>query len=373
MKTKIHQYDGIQALRFLAALLVVITHSSFYASERLGTHNMIWGNGADGVDIFFVISGFVMVISSRNLIDIPLGWARFAIQRLTRIIPLYWLATSVKVIVLLFSAEVLTIRTFDIGDIVNSYFFIPYKKTPQLIEPFLGVGWTLTFEMFFYLVFTIALLIRVNIYIFVGILMALISVLSLFRPESYPVWMFLLNPIVLEFWFGMIIGYFALNNKFITPFFGVVFSVLCLLWIIFKPHLGLSRVIMSGIPSAILIFSVVSIEPYIQNKIPRLVLFFGAASYSLYLFHPLIAPAVPILLNKIHAQILILSIVMSTITALTASAIVYRYFELSITHAVKRLPFISIYTHKPLIEIEAISITADLLSKTTHTKILRDE
>ncbi|WP_347987288.1 acyltransferase [Methylomonas sp. AM2-LC] len=352
MDIKKHQYDGIQALRFIAALLVVITHSTFYAAERLGTHNQIWNNGASGVDIFFVISGFVMVISSRNLIGIPQGWAKFAIQRLTRITPLYWLATSIKVIVMLFSAEMVVHSTLNIGNIVNSYFFIPYKKSADLIEPLLGVGWTLTFEMFFYLVFTFALLIRINIYIFVGILMGLISVLSLFRPENFPVWMFLFNSIVLEFWLGMIIGYFALNNKLISPALAMIFSIVCLLWIVFKPSFHLPRLIVSGIPSAILVFSMVSIEPYIQNRIPRIILFFGAASYSLYLFHPLIAPVVPVLLNKIHAPILNLSIGVSILVALAASAIVYRYIELSIIHAVKRLPLIARYTHKPIIEVE---------------------
>ena len=315
-----------------------------------------------------------MVISSRNLRDISGGWTTFFIQRLTRILPLYWLATSIKVAILLISPAIVLHSTFDLVNTINSYFFIPYKKSPNLIEPLLGVGWTLVFEMFFYLTFTVALLIRANIYIFVGAIMVLITVLSPFRPDNnYPVWMFLLNPIVLEFWFGMIVGYATLNNKITSFPIAVTSSILCCLFIIFAPDLGVSRVIMFGIPSAVLLHAIVSIEPYIQNKIPAPILFFGAASYSLYLFHPMIAPAIPSLLNKAHISTLSLSIILSVTASLIAAAIIYRYIELPITHATKRLPFISIYTHKPIIEMDTNPITTTALGNTDQTETIRDD
>lgn len=348
---KLHQYDGVQALRFLAALLVVTTHSFFYASERLGANVRVWDIGTRGVDIFFVISGFVMVVSSRNLINVPQGWAKFAIQRVTRIVPLYWLATSLKVLFMLFSAGMVLHAEFDLDNVLGSYFFIPYLKKPDLIEPVLGVGWTLVFEMFFYFVFSIALFMRVNIYVFVGAIMVLLSLMSLLRPVNYPVWMYLIDPIVLEFWFGMIIGYLTLNGKLIKSPYVAIVSLLTILWIVFVPGGSMSRVIVAGIPSALLVYTVVSIEPYLQNKIPKIILFFGAASYSLYLFHPLIAPIVPVFLNKVHFPILTLSVLLSIFVALSASALVYLYVELSITHLLRRTSLISRYTHKSLTEI----------------------
>ncbi|MGB8899043.1 MAG: acyltransferase family protein, partial [Methylocella sp.] len=66
-------YTGIQALRFLAAILVVMVHATLYTKERLDPTFGIWSPGAAGVDIFFVISGFVMVVSSRKLMTQPAG------------------------------------------------------------------------------------------------------------------------------------------------------------------------------------------------------------------------------------------------------------------------------------------------------------
>src|SRR5271156_3493356 len=70
-------YLGLQVLRVMAAVLVLITHSGFYASERLDRSFTYWETGAAGVDLFFVISGFVMVYSSVNLIGNPKGWLVF--------------------------------------------------------------------------------------------------------------------------------------------------------------------------------------------------------------------------------------------------------------------------------------------------------
>lgn len=349
--TKNHQYDGVQALRFLAALLVVITHSFFYATERLGGAAVEWGNGARGVDIFFVISGFVMIISSRNLVGIPRGWAKFAIQRVTRIVPLYWLATSIKVLVMLGAAGLVLHADFDMTNIIKSYFFIPYEKSSGKIEPLLGVGWTLVFEMFFYLVFTMALYLRANVYAFVGIAMLILTGLSLLRPEQPPVWMYLFNSIVLEFLFGMITGYFALKERFFGLYSSVAVIVLTLWLLILVPSYGLPRFVV-GIPAALLVYSVVSIEPYLRNRIPNLLLFFGAASYSLYLFHPLFIPVVPVLLHKMHIPIVGLSAALCVASALVIAAFVYQFVELPIIHLFRRLPLISGYSHKPVTEIK---------------------
>ena len=97
------------------------------------------------------------------------------------------------------------------------------------------------------------------------------------------------------------------------------------------------RVMVSGIPATVLIFSIVSLEPFLRNKIPNPILFFGAASYSLYLFHPIIAPAVPVLLNKYHIPVLSLSVSLSILAALSAGAFIYWYIEVGITRFVKQL------------------------------------
>ena len=178
-----YRFDGVQALRFLAAMMVVFTHSVFYASERLGAGKFSWGTGAQGVDIFFVISGFVMVISSRHLVNHIDGWKIFFRKRLARIVPLYWTATTVKLVVLLLASGLVLHSKLDWWSIFKSYFFIP-THTSNGVRVLLGVGSTLVFEMFFYFVFATALYLKKNIYMFAGVVLLFFSLLSIFRGKD---------------------------------------------------------------------------------------------------------------------------------------------------------------------------------------------
>jgi exopolysaccharide production protein ExoZ len=346
MTSKSYQFDGIQALRLFAALLVVTTHSFFYSTERLGAQSVMWGNGARGVDIFFVISGFVMIIASRNLVGTQLGWAKFAIQRAIRIIPLYWIVTSIKVLVMIFSTSLVLHAELDLDNIIGSYFFIPYKKDATHVEPLMGVGWTLIFEMFFYLVFSIALLLRVNVYIFVGFVMIVLSMLSLMRPIDYPVWMYLFNPMVLEFWLGMIIGYFVLKGKLIKARYAVLLLILSTAWIMFSNEIIIPEVISIGISAVVLVYSVVSLESFLKPNISKYVLFLSAASYSLYLVHPIFAPMVPVLMSKIGVRIFGLSVFLSVLFSIGVAILTYMHIESPITNYLKKSFLMSIFKYK---------------------------
>ena len=137
---------GIQYLRALAALAVVV----FHAAERSGYAFAI---GAAGVDVFFVISGFIMwVIADRR----PLSPGRFLADRIRRIVPVYWLATGVMVagaLAGLFPNLVLTVE-----HVVASLAFVPARSpSTGALWPVLVQGWTLNYEMFFYLVFAASL------------------------------------------------------------------------------------------------------------------------------------------------------------------------------------------------------------------------
>ena len=85
----------IQALRAVAALMVVAYHAfDLWAVRITQSSGGYWTNGAAGVDIFFVISGFVMVVSSRKLVGQPGAALTFMRHRIVRIVPLYWLLTT---------------------------------------------------------------------------------------------------------------------------------------------------------------------------------------------------------------------------------------------------------------------------------------
>jgi peptidoglycan/LPS O-acetylase OafA/YrhL len=117
-----------------------------------------WENGAAGVDIFFIISGFVMVISSRRFVDRAGTWLIFLRHRAVRIVPLYWLLTTVKIIAVAILGGVVLRTGLGFNFVTGSYLFLPVTDSAGHFRPVLPVGWTLTYEFLFYLLFAAALL-----------------------------------------------------------------------------------------------------------------------------------------------------------------------------------------------------------------------
>lgn len=332
-----HRYDGVQALRFVAALMVVLTHSFYYTSERLGAGVLKFSGGAKGVDVFFVISGFVMIISSQRLFGTERGWSVFMSNRLVRIAPLYWVATTFKLVVLLAMSRYVLHSSLDWEVIIKSYLFIPSRNIDGVVAPFLGVGWTLVYEMFFYIIFACALYLNVNVFVFVGFLLAGFSSLSLFQGDSQSVWWFITNPLIMEFYFGMLIGYFAMRGYCklsVTASCAIALVALC--YLMFSPNLfDLPRLIEGGVPAALLVWCIVSVEGVIQSKVPRWVIYFGAASYSFYLFHPLVSPLAPVILRRAGVDSFVLSVLLCVAIALSFSSLVHTFLEKPMTSYIK--------------------------------------
>ncbi len=133
------ELQSIQALRAIAATSVILVHIPFI------------GKGAFGVDIFFVISGFIICyISSLNSDD-------FLLKRVFRIVPLYWLGTFGVFLLALVVPAWLNATTANLTDLAKSLFLIPYKREDGGTFPMLFLGWTLEYEMFFYFAFGLAL------------------------------------------------------------------------------------------------------------------------------------------------------------------------------------------------------------------------
>ena len=131
----------IQALRAVAALLVVVYHAFDMWDLRIGP-GLSWTNGAAGVDIFFVVSGFVMVVSSQRLLSQPRGWLTFMRHRIVRIVPLYWLLTTLKLALVVFFADLALRSNLDLDYVVRSYLFLPVVDSAGHFRPLLSVGWT---------------------------------------------------------------------------------------------------------------------------------------------------------------------------------------------------------------------------------------
>ncbi|MFV0281733.1 MAG: acyltransferase family protein, partial [Rhodoblastus sp.] len=150
---------SIQALRALAAAMVVFHHAQNDAA-RIAAEN-----GADfsrvlilpwaaGVDLFFVVSGFVMVLSAEKLFAAPGGASQFLRRRIARIMPLYWLATAIFALAALRGAAAGKQLAPSLSEILASFAFLPWPRgLDGAPRPVHSLGWTLEYEMFFYCVF----------------------------------------------------------------------------------------------------------------------------------------------------------------------------------------------------------------------------
>lgn len=335
------EYWTIQALRFVAAFAVVCVHSTFYAHERLSSGVTVYGQGAHGVRLFFVISGFVMILSSQRLVEQSKGWLVFAIKRILRIVPLYWLILTTKFIIMQFAAGLALHTRTDPVYIVQSYFFVPAYNLDGEIKPFHGVGWTLNFEMFFYLLFTLAMLLRIRAERFAGPILIALAAASLLREATWPAPLqFLCDPIVLDFLAGMLIARWCQRGLVIAPAvaWALVAVGLAGLFVPYgmPPMPPLVSSLLLTLFSAATILGAAALEPRIGSAMPRWAVFMGAASYSLYLVHPLTGPAAPAILAKLGLNWPWLAVLGSIAIASAAGAMVYVLVETPVTRFLNR-------------------------------------
>ncbi|APG94958.1 acyltransferase family protein [Sinorhizobium americanum] len=267
---------AIQYLRAAAALAVVI----FHAAEKTGHDFTI---GAAGVDVFFVISGFIMwVICDRR----PVTPAKFIADRLRRIVPVYWFATAVMISGALAGLFPNLVLTLD--HVLASLVFIPVRSPSSgEIWPVLVQGWTLNFEMLFYAVFAASLLLprHLRLPAITGLFMALVAVGLVARSENALLLTYT-RPIILEFVAGMILGEFWLRGK--VPGATIGSSLIaCSLGgfaLIGGLHLPFDERT-TGPLAVLLVLGALSLEA--SGRVPMLNLpaLLGNASYSIYLWH----------------------------------------------------------------------------------------
>src|SRR5829696_2873445 len=154
-------FFSIQYLRGVAALMVVYTHASVQTQRYADVELPFSAHGAAGVDIFFVISGFIMWMTTIG--DTPTSKPLpFISRRISRIVPLYWVLTTGIVIVGLVRPDLLSSTVITVWHVLASFFFIPYPHPADngSLVPVLIPGWTLNYEMFFYAIFACSLTVK---------------------------------------------------------------------------------------------------------------------------------------------------------------------------------------------------------------------
>lgn len=338
-------FTGVQILRGIAAVLVVIFHCGLMVQDRfpeIGT-GMLLRSGASGVDIFFPISGFVMVISTLALAQRPDAWRIFAERRLIRIVPLYWIATSLKVLAVLALPALALHSKLTPWHTIASYLFVFAYNAEGKPEPVVPVGWTLNFEMFFYAVFAATLFCRKPLFRTVTAVMVLVALAGAAIPKPYaPLSLF--NPIVLEFVGGMAIARLTLAGLTVRPATAIGLGLAALAAMVATDALSddtveRARLLLWGVPGALMLFAAVSAEPWIRTREWRLPKLAGDASYSIYLSHGFVLPVFGIAFAKSGMHGLIgaaTAFVVSIVVSVAAGIGVYLWIERPITQGLLR-------------------------------------
>jgi exopolysaccharide production protein ExoZ len=278
---------GIQALRGVAALLVVFRHA---AKTVTNDGPNAFPVGQFGVDIFFVISGVVIYLTGRNLTA-----PQFLARRLIRIVPLYWLILCVAI-----AGDV--VRGKDnpnlLVNAILSFLFIPSRGENGAVFPPITVGWSLNFEMFFYLICAGILLTLGGKRLLSGTSAVILAVVAigfalydvLPWPE-YPV-MILFLPLILEFLAGMWLAHFSRTRGVGMP---LMVSVILLLgscvWVAISPTsepYERWRFLTWGIPAVAIVWAVLCAESQVHFEKWKPALALGDASYALYLVHMIV-------------------------------------------------------------------------------------
>jgi len=279
MKTLI----SIQYLRAVAVGLVLFFHCR---DQFPGFTAILPGIGAGGVDLFFVISGFIMVTITAERETSP---AQFMLRRIIRIAPLYWFFTSAVAAAALVAPTLFRDTLVTPGHYVLSLLFIPHDDhvVRTMMSPLLKVGWTLNYEMFFYLCFSLSMLIpRWRVPICVAGISVLVLLGRLLPLEGAA--RFYTDPIMLEFCFGMILGWaYTSGQKASVPWataLVLIGIVLC-----FVIPVETRRTVHYGIGAAMIVAGGLSLERFVPKL--RIPLLLGDASYSIYLAHlyPIVA------------------------------------------------------------------------------------
>lgn len=331
---------NVQALRALAALLVVVVHLETLGAA-MGLGRQVFGPFAVGVDLFFVISGFIMVHTTSGKAISP---GAFMLNRLLRIAPLYWVLTIAVFVLAALRPALLGATQADWGALAQSLAFIPYERADGTVRPILFVGWSLNLEMAFYALFAVILGLRdVTSRIALGIilLIAAVALGRLLDPPGLPALRFLTQPVLLEFAAGMAIGWlhpllpasrYAARWAVPAAAGGLVALVMVAQW----PLPG-------GWPATLLPACAVVLAALVAEKGGLAfdwppVRALGDASFALYLVHPFVTQAWTVgatrlaILDAASAPLLM---ILAMGCAVAAGLFVHRRLERPLGHAVR--------------------------------------
>ncbi len=316
--------NNVQILRAIAAISVVLHHaytrSISYGIES--SHLKVFGDfGQAGVDLFFVISGFILVYAFRKN---EKSAFHFLKDRYVRIAPVYYIVTVVLCVLYLIIPDIFRNFSFTFSEFFLSVMFLSQLTLDK--QPILGVGWTLEYEMFFYLVFFLSISFRR--YLRLEVLIALIIFGLVLSGIA--------SPICLEFLAGVILYVFYKANKIRYLAIG---SSSCFVFVVILIAAGVIpfdhswRVVSLGV-GALSVLAVMLCMRSFQNPI---LLYLGEASYSIYLVHDLaLSLIIKINVNYMRVEPFDWLPILFSLLAIAVGVLFYEVIEKPTTRILKK-------------------------------------
>ena len=303
--------DILQLIRGIAALLVCFFHmKALLNTTAVQYGTLLFGSGSIGVQLFFIISGFIMVYTTRKNDGTVLYVKNFFIKRLIRVIPLYyimiilWLIVYERSLSLFITEPMMMLKTFCFIPLFNSPLGPAYGMPP------LKVGWSLNYEILFYIIFGCCLFLkRYRWVVLLGIFAVLVVLIPLifkgtvdFIPSvnyNFKLTYFLLltNPVLVFFVVGVLLGIlynssFVIKSKTIQIAM-VSASLIYFFLVYFKVLPFFNGFFVSLFSSTFLVFSLLLFNKGIGIRVPAFLVYLGDMSYSLYLIHPIVIILLP--------------------------------------------------------------------------------
>ncbi|WP_427023483.1 acyltransferase family protein [Aureimonas ureilytica] len=278
----------IQWLRAVAALMVVAAHIKIALDLRY--YGLTFEQSpvspfpfVAGVDVFFVISGFVMAHSSRSLHGRGGAWRTFLVRRLARVAPLYWLMTALLIVLLEVMRVPIWAETTP-TQIVASFLFLPVANPDGVPLPLLDIGWSLNYEMLFYAVFALFVGWRQRVALGGVALVLVVGVLAgrWFPPSSLAL-RFWSDPIVLEFLLGIAIYGLVYRGFRLSDAARWVVGLGGLALFFAFPQIDFTwRFLQWGVPAGLMVLAAVSGHRDTRSSLAE---WAGNTSYAIYLSH----------------------------------------------------------------------------------------
>ena len=335
--------ERLQILRAIAAIMVVMFHvvSNYLPAGSVLLRHGFYGLLAGGVDIFFFISGFLIrtttyaTFGRANVVD-------YLKKRFARVVPYYWLITACVVSLSLIAPGAFRSYQFDWRHAAASFFFIPWQRPDGMIYPPLVQGWSLNFEILFYLIFA-ALMVwvaRERVVTWLAVLFGAAIVGANFtgaNPELFIAG----NPYVLEFVAGALFADLWRSRRGGFPAYAgwcaLALAFALLPWTCVGPFDGRMGIQIVGFAAFSIAFMTLPAVPA-PLRISAGLALLGEASYSIYLVHPIVLSPLAQILAKVGLSahpIVILTIIPAL--AVAASFVAWRCVEQPLLSLSRRL------------------------------------